>query len=178
MGSDAAPLWTSAAQAVPVVVAAVYFAVITVALTVIDVRTHRLPNRIVLPSYLVAIGCFLTAGIVGGSWERFVSALVGMGGLFLFYLALRALSRSGIGGGDVKLAGLVGLHLGWLGLTPLIVGAIAAFLLGGAYAAVLLISRRATRSTRIPFGPFMLAGAWVAIVFGISYGAWAGMRAG
>lgn len=174
MGSDTAPLWTSPATAAPVVIAAAYFAVITVVLTVIDVRTHRLPNRIVLPSYLVASGCFVIAGIAGGSWERFVWALAGMGGLFLFYLAVRALSRSGIGGGDVKLAGLVGLHLGWLGLSALLVGAIAAFLLGGIYAAVLLISRRATRSTRIPFGPYMLAGAWI----GIAFGTYAGFSAG
>lgn len=168
MGPDATPLWASAAQAVPVVVAYAYFAVISVALTSIDLRTHRLPNRIVLPSYAVAIGCFVLAVILGGSWERLVSALVGMGALFLFYLALRALSRSGFGGGDVKLAGLVGLHLGWLGLTPLLAGALAAFLLGGAYATVLLLRRRATPRTRIPFGPFMLAGAWIAIVVGVA----------
>ena len=159
MSFDTAPLELS----IPVVLAYAWFAGISVVLAVIDLRTHRLPNRIVLPSYAVGIGCLLVASVLGQPWQRFLAALVGMAGLFAFYLALRAVSRTGIGGGDVKLAGLVGLHLGWLGLSPVLLGAIAAFLIGGVVAVVLLATRRATRQTAIPFGPFMLAGAWIAI---------------
>lgn len=164
MGSETAPLWTSALPAFPVIAAYAWFALSSVVLTRIDLRTHRLPDRIVLPGYAVAIGCFVLAALLGNAWSRLLIASVGMAGMFLFYLALRMISRSGMGGGDVKLAGLIGLHLGWLGVTPLVVGAIAAFALGGGYATVLLLRRRATRATRIPFGPFMLAGAWIAIM--------------
>ena len=163
MVPDAQPLWTTVPQAIAVALAYGWFAAASVALTRIDLRTHRLPDRIVAPSYLAGIACFAVASVLGVAWQRFVWAVAAMVALFLFYLMLRIISRSGIGGGDVKLAGLVGLHLGWLGLTPVVLGAVAAFLLGGGYAVILLVSRRATRHTRIPFGPFMLAGAWIAI---------------
>lgn len=166
MGPDSAAVALTALQAVPVVTSYVWFAVSSVVLTRIDVRTHRLPNAIVLPGYAVAVGCFVASALLGWPWHRVLSAVIGMAAMLLFYLVLRVLSRSGLGGGDVKLAGLIGLHLGWLGATPWLVGAVAAFLLGGGYAAALLLGRRATGSTRIPFGPFMLAGAWIAIVLG------------
>jgi prepilin signal peptidase PulO-like enzyme (type II secretory pathway) len=72
----------------------------------------------------------------------------------------------GMGFGDVKLAGVLGLFLGWLGWAPLMVGAFSAFVLGGLFSIVLLFTRRANRSSGIPFGPWMVAGAWVGIFFG------------
>jgi leader peptidase (prepilin peptidase)/N-methyltransferase len=77
-----------------------------------------------------------------------------------------------MGLGDVKLAGLLGLYLGYLGWGPLVVGAFAAFLLGGLYALTLITLRRAGRKSGIPFGPWMLAGAWVGLFFGNT--AWSG----
>jgi leader peptidase (prepilin peptidase)/N-methyltransferase len=71
-----------------------------------------------------------------------------------------------MGFGDVKLAAVLGIYLGWLGWGELIVGAFAAFLLGGLFAIGLMVFRRAGRKTAIPFGPWMLGGAWIAILFG------------
>ncbi len=71
-----------------------------------------------------------------------------------------------MGFGDVKLAALLGLYLGFVGLPQLAVGVLAAFLLGGLAGATLLVLRRADRRTAIPFGPWMLAGAWVGILAG------------
>lgn len=68
--------------------------------------------------------------------------------------------------GDVKLAGVIGLVLGWVGWSALAVGALAAFLLGGLAAAILIVARRASRTSGIPFGPWMLGGAWVGILLG------------
>jgi leader peptidase (prepilin peptidase)/N-methyltransferase len=68
--------------------------------------------------------------------------------------------------GDVKLAGVLGLFLGYLGFAPLIVGVFAAFLLGGLVGVGMLLTRRGTRRTAIPFGPWMLAGAWLGILAG------------
>lgn len=156
------PAWAAA----PVAIATLYFAVISVVLTAIDVRSHRLPNSIVLPAYPVTLGLLALACALGADGGDLLRAVVGMIGLGLFYLLLRLLSRQGMGGGDVKLAGVVGLYLGWFGWGPLVVGAVAAFLMGGVVAAVLLITRRADRRTAVPFGPYMLAGAWIGIIIG------------
>lgn len=151
-----------------VVVAYVLFAVVSVLLAVIDVRTHRLPNAIVLPSLAVAVLLFAAAAIVTGDASSLVRAGIGMAAMFVFYLALRLASPRGMGGGDVKLAGLIGLYLGWAGWAALTVGAVAGFVLGGLYALVLLLTRRAERRTAIPFGPWMILGAWTGILIGPS----------
>jgi leader peptidase (prepilin peptidase)/N-methyltransferase len=89
-----------------------------------------------------------------------------MTGLFLFYLIVALISPRGMGFGDVKLAGVLGWFLGFLGIGPLVVGAFAAFLLGGLFAIALMLLKRAGRKSGIPFGPWMLAGAWVGIFAG------------
>jgi leader peptidase (prepilin peptidase)/N-methyltransferase len=71
-----------------------------------------------------------------------------------------------MGFGDVKLAGILGLYLGWMGWGELIVGAFFGFLLGGVVGGVLMATKRANRKSAIPFGPFMLAGALLAILVG------------
>jgi leader peptidase (prepilin peptidase)/N-methyltransferase len=71
-----------------------------------------------------------------------------------------------MGGGDVKLAGVLGLFLGWLGWPELGVGAIGGFLLGGLFGVILLLTGRARRGTAVPFGPWLLAGAWLGILAG------------
>ncbi|KAA9110954.1 prepilin peptidase [Microbacterium rhizomatis] len=154
--------------AILVIFAFAVFAVLGVVLAVIDIRTHRLPNRLVLPGYPVAIALFTTACVAGAPWLSLLRAVIAMGALFGFYLGLRLLSRSGLGGGDVKLAGLIGLHLGWLGWAELAIGAVAAFVLGGLYAVSLLTVGRADRRTRVAFGPWMLVGAWIGILLSVS----------
>lgn len=145
-----------------------YFAALSVVLAVIDARTHRLPDRHVLPGYAVA-GVLLTASaLLLGEPARLLPTLGGAAALFAFYLMLRLLRPGGMGGGDVKLAGVAGAYLGFLGWESVLVGALAAFLLGGAYALVLLLTRRAGRTTSIAFGPFLLAGAWFAIVLAVA----------
>jgi leader peptidase (prepilin peptidase) / N-methyltransferase len=143
-----------------------WLAVATVVLAVIDVREHRLPNRWVLPGYVVLPVAFLVACVVGASWTSLGRALLGGAVLFVSYLLLRMLGQGGMGGGDVKLAGVLGIALGWVGWGALAVGAIAGFVLGGVYGVILLLSRRATAKTAVPFGPWMLLGAWVGVLGG------------
>lgn len=171
--------WSALQAAVPasgadaiVLVAYLYFAAVTVALTLIDLDTHRLPNAIVLPSYAVAGILFVLAAAVGGRWSSLLTAAVGGAVLYAFYFVLRAIKPGGMGGGDVKLAGVVGIYLGWLGWGALIVGAFAAFLLGGVFGIALILARRAGRKSAIPFGPWMLAGAWVGIFAGQALADW------
>jgi leader peptidase (prepilin peptidase)/N-methyltransferase len=149
-----------------VLAALLYFAAITIALAVIDLDTHRLPNAIVLPSYGVLGGLLAIAAIVTGDVESAARAAAGAGILFAGYLLLALISPRGMGMGDVKLAGVIGLMLGWFGWSALAVGTLAAFLLGALVGVGLIIARRASRTTGIPFGPWMLGGAWVGIMLG------------
>ena len=146
-------------------------------LTAIDVDVKRLPNAIVLPGWaavVVILGVATVLSSLGdaGAWEPFVRALLGGVALYLFYYVVRLISPRGMGGGDVKLAGLVGTVLGWFGWGALVVGAFAAFVLGGAIGLALIVIKRAGRKTAIPFGPWMLAGAWVGILIGEPIARW------
>jgi len=141
-------------------------AVVGLCLIVIDARTHRLPNRIVLPTLgaltlLVMVEALATADV-----ERLVRSLLGALALGAFYAVLRLASKQGMGGGDVKLAAVIGLVLAWHGWSTLLIGATAAFLLGALHALVLMALRRATRHTRIAFGPWMIIAAALAVGIG------------
>ncbi|MDW4572236.1 prepilin peptidase [Microbacterium sp. M3] len=155
-----------------VIVAFLYFAAISIVLTLIDLDTHRLPNSIVLPSYLVAGVLFTVAAWLAGEWETLLRAGIGMAVLYIFYFLLRSIRRGGMGGGDVKLAGVIGIYLGWLGWGALAVGAFAAFVFGGVFGLVLMLARRAGRKTAIPFGPWMILGAWTGVFAGEAVGRW------
>lgn len=155
-----------------VTLAYLYLAAISIALALIDLDTHRLPNAIVLPSYLVVGALFVLACLLGADWAALLRAAIGGAILYFFYFVLRLIRPAGMGGGDVKLAGVVGMCLAWLGWAPLIVGAFAAFLLGGVFGLALLLTRRAGRRTAIPFGPWILAGAWVGILAGDTIARW------
>jgi leader peptidase (prepilin peptidase)/N-methyltransferase len=149
-------------------VAFLYLAAISVALAMIDIDTRKLPNAIVLPAYLVGGILLITAALLAGEPSRIMTALIGGAGMFAFYFVLALVYPGGMGFGDVKLAGVLGLYLGWLGWGALAVGTFAAFLLGGLFALVLLVAGRAARKSSIPFGPWMLVGAWVGIFAGNS----------
>jgi leader peptidase (prepilin peptidase) / N-methyltransferase len=143
-----------------------YLVAIGVALALIDLDVHRLPNAIVLPSYGVVPALLLVASIGNGDWNALVRAAVGGAALYAVYFLLRLGYPAGMGFGDVKLAGLLGLYLGWLGWGQLAVGAFLGFLLGGVVGGGLMVANRATRKSKIPFGPFMIAGAYLAVLVG------------
>ena len=155
--------------------ALLYLAAISVVLTLIDLDVHRLPDVIVLPSYPVCAALLAVASWNPGgepAWSALGRAAVGGAGLLALYLAPTLAAPGGVGLGDVKLAGLLGLCLGWFGWGALAVGGIAAFVLGGLYAVGLLVTRRANSRSGIPFGPWMLAGAWLGIAVGERVPAW------
>lgn len=159
-------LGLSGAAAVLVWAAFAWFAVVSSVLVLIDLDTQRLPDAIVLPSYGVGLILLGTACLFGADWSAAFRALGGMLLMSVAYGLIRLIRPDGMGGGDVKLAGLAGLHLGWLGWGPLAVGWLSGFLLGGVFGIALIVSGRATRRTALPFGPWLLAGAWLGIWFG------------
>ncbi|NAZ84613.1 prepilin peptidase [Kineococcus indalonis] len=149
-----------------------YLAGIAVPLTLIDVDVHRLPDAIVLPSYPVALVLLTLASAGTGDWAALLRAVAGGTVLLLLYFALFVAKPGGMGLGDVKLAGVLGLHLAWWGWDALAVGAFLAFLLGGLVAVPLLLLGRAGRRTKVPFGPAMLAGALTALFAAEPVGRW------
>jgi leader peptidase (prepilin peptidase)/N-methyltransferase len=158
----------------PVLPAYLYLTAIAVALTMIDIDVKRLPNAIVLPSYLVGAALLVPALLAGADWRQGARALLAMALLYGFYLVLALIYPGGMGFGDVKLAGVLGLYLGWLGWNSVLIGAFAAFLIGGLVGAVLLVAGRAGRKTALPFGPYMLAGAFLAVFAAAPVSAWYG----
>ena len=148
-----------------------YLAAISVALAMIDLDVMRLPDKIVLPSYAVALVLLAPAVIADRSWAGAARGLIAAVLLYAFYWFLAVLP-GGMGGGDVKLAPLLGLYLGWLGWGSVAVGAFAGFLLGGVFGALLMAMKLATRKSRIPFGPYMLAGAFLAVFAAAPIAGW------
>lgn len=135
---------------------------IGVALAFIDLDTHKLPNKIVLPSYpLIAALLLIATWGAGWDWSLVLHAAIGGAALYAFYFVLCVIG--GMGFGDVKLAGILGMTLGWLGWEYLVVGAFLPFLLGGLFSVVLIALRRAGRKSGIPFGPWMLLGWYLAL---------------
>ncbi len=140
----------------------------SIALSVIDLQTHRLPNAIVYPTIVVAAVAAALVAIGEADLEVFARALASGGILFGVYLLLGLLWAGGMGLGDIKLAAALGIYLGTIGWGALMVGAFAAFVLGGIVSVILVAFRVVKRSSGIPFGPWMLAGAWVGILAGES----------
>lgn len=146
-------------------VAYLYLVAISIALALIDLDTRRLPNVIVLPAYLVGLALLGVAALLTGSWAALATAGIGAVATGGLYLILALVRPGAMGMGDVKLAGVVGFFLGWLGVPELILGTVAAFILGGLVGVGMLLAGRG-RKAAIAFGPWILAGAWVAILAG------------
>lgn len=148
-----------------------YLAAVAIALAAIDIDLMRLPDKIVLPSYAVAPLLLLPAVLAEHSWHAAVRGLAAAALLYAGYWILAVLPK-GMGGGDVKLAPLLGFYLGWLGWSSVAIGALAGFLLGAVAGVALMAARAATRKSRIPFGPYMLAGAFLAVFAAAPIASW------
>lgn len=152
-----------AVGAEPQLPAYLWLAAVGVTLAVIDIETMRLPDRLTLPSY--PVGLVLLA--IPADWPALGQAVLAAAvtGAAAFLLALLA-PRGGLGFGDVKLLGVLGLFLGWLGWGVLVVGVAAGFTLGAVAALAMLASRRAGLRDHLAFGPWLIAGALVGVVAG------------
>lgn len=150
--------------AIVLVIALCYFLVLSLKLSIIDVKTHTLPNRLVLPAYPISAILLLSAALFVPDVQQLVRLLVGGLAAGIFYWLLWFIYPAGIGFGDVKLAGVIGLYLGYYGWSHLLLGVMAGFVVGGLWGIALIASKRGTRNSRIPFGPAMLIGAWLVML--------------
>lgn len=148
----------------PVLPAVVVFAGAGVVLAAVDIVEHRLPNVIVLPSLAVTAALLTCAAVIEGDVARLIWSLAGLAAMFGLYLAVALVSPAAMGMGDVKLAGFIGLVLGWFGWHVWVTGLLAGFMIGGLWAAIALVSGRSGLHGSVPFGPSMLAGAVLALV--------------
>lgn len=149
-----------------------YLAALAVVATAIDIAHHRLPDAIVLPSYPITFALLLLALPGPGGPSDLWRAVLGGVAMLLGYFAMALINPSGMGGGDVKLAGVLGMLLGWNGWWEVLVGSFAAFFIGALISLALLVARRVDRKGHIPFGPFMFAGTYVGLLWGAEFGAW------
>ncbi len=150
----------------PALPAYLYFVAIGVILALIDLDHRRLPNAIVLPSYPVLLVLLTIASAWQSDWGSLARAVLGAALLFAFYFTLSFVYPAGMGFGDVKLSGLIGAVLAYLSWGTLAVGAFAGFLLGSIIGVLVIASRRGSFKTALPFGPFMIAGATLAVFCG------------
>ena len=134
--------------------------------SIIDHTTHRLPRGVTFRAAIVGGPLLALAAInhddngrIGVMFASFIVTLV-------LFATLSVLSKGGIGGGDVRLAPVLAMFLGWLGASHVYIGLGIGFILGGVVATGMLVARRASTSTRIAFGPFLCIGAVIA-VFGL-----------
>jgi leader peptidase (prepilin peptidase)/N-methyltransferase len=135
-----------------------------VLLAAIDLACLRLPDPLVAAAALAAVAGLLTASLAGGEFGPFVRAGSAAMAMFIGYLVLAPIPGAIPGLGDVKLAGLLGLMLGWIGWPAVLFGALLPHLINGPLALFLLLSGKARRDAPLPLGPALLAGAWLAIV--------------
>jgi leader peptidase (prepilin peptidase) / N-methyltransferase len=138
------------------------FAWLTVGLVWIDLDVHRLPVGLVMPTAAWLVGLLVVATVATGE-PRWRGALVGAAVMGFAYVLLALLPGGGVGGGDVRLAPVIGALLGWLSLAHAFFGLMAGFLVGGVAAIALLVLGRVGLKTSIAYGPAMCLGAWVAI---------------
>lgn len=135
-----------------------------VALTLIDLRTHRLPREISYTTLGLGAPMLLVSILLSNDWYRLWGMVVGAGGALAVMSGLYWASRGGLGDGDVRLSPVLGANLGWIGPHAVISGFFMSFILGAIVGVVLLVFTAADRRTAIPFGPFLALGTLLALV--------------
>ncbi|HMF03416.1 MAG TPA: A24 family peptidase [Acidimicrobiia bacterium] len=137
-----------------------------VALSVVDVELFLLPNRIVYPLAVATLVLLVVAALGDGAWGDFGRALLGGVVAMLALGLLHLVSPRSMGFGDVKLAFVLGLVLGWLGWSELVLGLFCGFLAGALFGAALIVLRHRGRKDHLPFGPFLAFGTLVVLLWG------------
>jgi len=139
-----------------------------VAVSVADLRVGLVPRVLLYPTFALMAAGLVAASAVDGRWHGLADGAIGGGIAFVVFFALWWFYPKGIGFGDVRLAGVLGAGLGWIGFGALYVGFASAFLVGVLVGVVLMLRHGTGRKTRLPFGPPLALGA----TFGVLWGTW------
>jgi leader peptidase (prepilin peptidase)/N-methyltransferase len=158
--------------AVWVLPAYLWFIGATVALTLTDLDHKLIPNRILFPSSVVGAVLLGVGALIDGRLPGFGRALLGAAAYFAILLVVALVAKGGFGFGDVKLAWFLGLFTAYLGWSELLVAVFLPFAVGGVVSILLLITRIKGRKDAIPFGPYMVIGAYLAMTFGERIADW------
>jgi leader peptidase (prepilin peptidase)/N-methyltransferase len=143
----------------------VFFASL-LAVSVIDLDHFIIPNRVIYPTLVVLGPLLVLAAALDGRWRPLIDAGLGGAAAFVALFLVHFVSPRGMGFGDVRLAGVIGVMLGWLGLRYVPLGLFLAFLIASVVGIGLMITRIRSRKDAVPFGPFMACGAIVAVLWG------------
>jgi leader peptidase (prepilin peptidase)/N-methyltransferase len=136
---------------------------LAVALALVDAAVYRLPDILTTAAALGSAALLTVAAVATGDLPALASAGLSAFGLGLFYLVLVIIPGAGMGRGDAQLAVVIGGCLGWLGPSVVVTATIAAVLLAAGHVLAGLAAGRLSRRDPVPFGPFMLLGALVAV---------------
>lgn len=155
-----------------VVPAYLVFFVCLVSVSVIDSQHQLIPNRIVYPTIFVAVPLLAIAALADGEWDRFGHALMGATLAWLALLVLHLVSPAGMGFGDVRLAFVLGLFLGWIDLSHVLAGLFLGVVSIAVVGVLLALMRLKSLQEHIAFGPFLALGSTVAVFAGNSVLRW------
>ena len=150
----------------------IWFVGVTVVLSLTDLDHKLIPNRILFPSSIVGTILLGIGAVLDGHVAAFGRALLGAVAYFAMLFILALIARGGFGYGDVKLSWFLGLFAAYLGWAELLVAAFMPFAVGGVVSILLLITRIKGRKDYIPFGPYMVIGAYLAIAYGDQIADW------
>jgi leader peptidase (prepilin peptidase)/N-methyltransferase len=143
----------------------VFFASL-LAISVIDFEHKIIPNRIVYPTILVCLPLLALAALVDGDVDRLGRAVLGGAVAWVLLLLVHLVSPAGMGFGDVRLAFVLGLMLGWLSFSHVVAGLFLGFVLGAVVGLGLVVVAGRSRKDAVPFGPFLAGGAALAVLVG------------
>lgn len=151
-----------------------YLAAIGVTLAILDLDLRRLPDAIVLPSYVVSALLLMPAGAAKHDWFGAERSVAGMFALLALFFALALAYPNGLGMSDVKLAGLIGMYLGWLSWNALFLTAIGSIFLAAMGGAMAILTKHATRHLAVPIVPCLIAAALLALFLTAPISTWYG----
>lgn len=150
----------------PALAAFAVFGTGLVAVSAVDLEHYRIPNRILYPTLFATAALLVVASAVDDLWGSLARAAIAGTAAFAAFFVIHLIVPHGMGFGDVRLAGLIGMGTGWLGLGHAFVAFMAAFLLGALVGVVVMKVTGGGRKTKVPFGPFLAAGAVVTVLWG------------
>lgn len=151
-----------------------FLAAVGVVLALIEFDVRRLPDSVVLPSYVVSVLLLMPAGAAEADWRTATRAFESMGVLWLVFFILALAYPNAVEMGDAKLAGLLGLYLGWLSWGTVLIGTFGAFLIAAVSTGTVAAGRRAATVRAVPFAPCLVAAAVLALFVAVPITSWYG----